>query len=505
MSQKINGAILSYVSILVNVVVALLFTPFLVSSLGQAGYGLLSIVLAFMAYLNMLDFGLNDSLLRYFVGHRKDPEATNGFLGRVFGIYVLIAGFILLVGQGVALSFPYIFAATMSGEEIRLLASMIQAMSVGAAVLIGLNPVSALIYAHERFVFMRSVEMLITLGNTAAMVLVLMQGHGPLAVAIITASGKVVQALLSLGYAVVVLKLRPRISRPDWLELKGVAAYGAPIFASVIVGQAFWKLDNILIGAILGAAPVAVYAIGVTFNKYFMSFGTAISRIVAPDVIRRIDAGADAETLTDLMIRISRIQALALLLILGGLIVFGQRFLTLWIGPEYAISYFVMLAVLCPFALELTGNARNLILQVKGLYWHKSTITAVMAALNIPLTIGLLNLWGVVGGAISTGLAVLAGYVMIAVLLRYRVGLSMWRYWRETARGILPVFVAMVIAGLLLERLLPAGWIGLLLGAAVFTGVYAVAMGLLAMNGYERDLVGRVLMQVGIRGRGRHA
>lgn len=501
MSQRINGAILSYVGILVNVVVALLFTPFLVSSLGQAGYGLLSIVVAFMAYLNMLDFGLNDSLLRYFVGHRKDREATSGFFGRMFGVYILIAGLILLAGHGIAAAFPLIFAATMSPEEIALLASMIKVMSVGAAVLIGLNPVSALIYAHERFVFMRSVEMLITLGSTGAMVVVLMQGYGPFEVAVVTALGKVVQALLSLSYAVVVLKLRPRISRPDWPELRGVAIYAAPIFVSVVVGQAFWKLDNILIGAILGAAPVAVYAIGVTFNKYFMSFATAISRIVAPDVIRRMDAGADAATLTDLMIRISRIQALALLLILGGLIVFGQRFLTLWLGPAYSISYYVMLAVLCPFALEMTGNARNLILQVKGLYWHKSTITAVMAALNIPLTILLLHLWGVVGGAISTGLAVLAGYVMIALVLRFRVGLSMWRYWRETARGILPIFVALIVAGLVLEPLLPGGWMGLLLGAAVFTGAYAIAMGLFAVNGYERDLIRRVLVQARVRGR----
>ena len=499
MSQKINGAILSYVGILVNIVVALLFTPFLITSLGQAGYGLLSIVLAFLAYLYMLDFGLNDSLLRYFVGHRRDREAMNGFFGRMFGVYVLIGGLILLFGQVFAAIFPFIFASTMPPQEVALLGSMIQAMSIGAAVLITLNPVSALIYAHERFVFMRSIELLVSVGTTGVTVVFLMQGYGPLAVAVIMAAGRVAQALLSAVYAVAVLKLRLRVSRPDWSELKGVVIYAAPIFVSLIANQMFGKLDNILIGALLGAAPVAIYAVGVTFNKYFMTFATAISRLMTPDIIRKIDAGADAATLTDLMIRISRVQALALLLILGGLIVFGQRFLTLWLGPEFAISYFVMLAVLCPFALQLTGNARNIILQVKGLYWRKSAITAVLAALNVPLTIWLLHLWGVFGAAFSTGVAVLAGYVMITVLLWHRVGLSMWRYSRETARGIVPVFVALIVAGLLLERLLPAGWIWLLLGAAVFTGVYMIAMGLFAVNGYERDLIRRVLFQARFR------
>ncbi|MGZ9098236.1 MAG: oligosaccharide flippase family protein [Brevundimonas sp.] len=498
MSQKINGALISYVGIAGNIAVALLFTPFLVSSFGPAGYGLLSIVIAFMAYLNMLDFGLNDSLLRFFVGHRSDKQATSRFLGRMLGLYILIGALILLGGQGLAAVFSVIFAATMSAEEIALLQSMIQVMSVGAAVLIALNPVSALNYAHERFVFMRSLEMLVSWGTTGVIVLFLLQGYGLMAVAMITAGGKVAQALMSATYAAAVLKIRLRIHRPDWAELRRVFVYAAPIFVSILAGQAFWKLDNILVGAILGAAPVAVYAIGVTFNKYFMTFSTAISRIVTPDVIRQIDAGADADTLTDLMIRISRIQAMAILLILGGLIVFGQRFLTLWLGPEFAVSYFVMIAVLCPFALELTGNARNIILQVKGLYWRKSAITAVTAALNIPLTLWLLHIWGVVGAAISTGAAVFIGYLLIAMLLKHRVGLSMWRYWRETARRIVPVFGVLVAGGLLLEPLLPSGWIGLLIGAFAFGGAYLAGMILLAANSYERGIMKRVVSRVGL-------
>ena len=498
MSQKVNAAIISYAGIMGNIVVALLFTPFLVSSFGPAGYGLLSIVIAFMAYLNLMDFGLNDSLLRYFVTHRKDKEATVGFLGRMLGLYGLIGVLILLAAQGLSAAFSSIFAATMTPEEITLLRSMIEVMSIGAAIFISLNPVSAMIYAHERFVFMRTVEMLVAWGTTAVIVVFILQGYGLMAVAIITTAGRVVQALLSVVYAVAVLKMRIRIFRPDGPELRRVAVYAAPIFVSILARQAFAKLDTILVGAILGAAPVAVYAIGVTFNKYFMTFATAISRIVTPDVIRRIDAGADPDTLTDLMIRISRIQALALLLVLGGLIVFGERFLLLWLGPEFAVSYVVMLVVLCPFALELTGNARNIILQVKGLYWYKSAITAVMAALNIPLTIWLLSIWGVVGAAFSTGVAVLLGYLLIGLLLKVRVGLSMWRYWRETARRIVPVFAVLVAAGLLLEPQLPAGWTGLVVGAVLFTAAYAGGMILYAANSYERGIMRQVISRVGL-------
>ena len=84
----------------------------------------------------------------------------------------------------------------------------------------------------------------------------------------------------------------------------------------MLVEQIFWKLDSILIGARLGAAMVAVYAIGVMFNKYFMAFATAISRVMMPDLVRRIDAGSDAAALTARLVEISRWQALVLMLVL---------------------------------------------------------------------------------------------------------------------------------------------------------------------------------------------
>lgn len=499
MSQKISGGLLSYASIFGNVFIALLVTPLMVSSLGQGGYGLLSIAIAFMAYLNMLDFGMNDSLMRYFVAHRGDREATRRFLGRMICVYSVVGILILLMGQGLAALFPVIFAATMSEAEISLLQAMIQVMSVGAAVLIGLNPVNALIYAHERFVYMRSVEMLVSWGGTLVIVAALLLGQGPLTVAIITAGGKVVQALLGVSYLLIFLKIPIRPLLPDLAELRVVLKYAAPIFVSLVAGQAVTKLDNILVGAILGAAPVAIYAIGLTFNKYLQAFSTAVSRLFTPEIIRKMDKGADPVQLTDMMIRISRIQAMSLFLVLGGLIVFGQRFLTLWLGPEFAPAYFIMITILSAFVLNLTGNSRNVVLQVRGLYWYKSLIFLIMALVNIPLTIVLLKTWGLIGAAASTAFAIILGYFLLSAVLRYRVGLSMVRYWRESARRILPIFAVLLVAGLVFERWLPEGWLGLMAGAALFTVAYVLAMVGLASNDYERALFRKILTQLGVR------
>lgn len=503
MNQRHNGALLSYLLILVRIGTTFLFTPFLVSSLGTAGYGLFSLVGAMAAYLYILDFGMNDAVLRFLVAHENDHRARDAFLGRMLGLYALIGLLVGAVTFGFSVLASPIFGAKIAPDQLEMLRTMLVLTGLGAAVIVLLNPIGALLSAKEAFVFLRGLEIAVTILSTLAMVAVLKAGYGPVEVVMVTVGFTVLQALLRLLYAVVRVGLRIRIGLPDPRELRRVGGYAGPIFVSMIAEVIFWKFDSILIGALLGASAIAAYAIGVTFNKYFMSFATAISRIMTPEIVRLVDRGADPRTLTDLMIRISRVQALVILLILGGLIVFGRRFLALWLGPEFSVSYWVMLSVLIPYALELTGNARNIVLQVRELYWIKSAITLGMAAINIPLTIVLLKVWGVTGAAVSTGLAVLAGYLAIAVLLSRRVGIGMVRYFLETGRGIVPVFVVLIATGLVAERFLPAGWIGLFAGSTLFAAVYTTAMLTLAATPAEKALFSRVIFSVLRKAKGR--
>ncbi|MBL4680830.1 MAG: oligosaccharide flippase family protein [Pseudomonadales bacterium] len=493
---------MSYALIGVKLVVTLFMTPILVSSLGQEGYGLFVIVGAAAAYLYILDFGINDSVLRFFVAHEDDHEARDGFLARMLALYTGLGGMVILVTLGmVGLAQP-IFGRSLALDQIVVLETMILITGVGAAVLVAFNPLSALLSATERFVFLRSLEIGASVISALVTVVLLKIGYGMVMVVSVMTASMIVQVVVRLAYTLTRMRVRVRFQLPSIPELHVVTGYAAPIFLSMIAEAIFWKLDNILIGALIGTAPVAIYAIGVTFNKYLMSFSTAISRIMTPEIIRQVDAGADAVMLTGLMVRISRVQALALSLILGGLIVFGQRFLTLWLGPDFALSYYVMLAVLCPYTLELMGNARNIILQVKGLYWHKSMITFAMAAINIPLTIVLLNTFGVIGAAASTGIMVLVNYFLIAILLKRRVGLEMGLYWRETSRGILPIIAALVFAGLLGERFLPGGWLAFIGGVLVFTIVYILAMTKFAASAYERALLRQLLARLSLFSKG---
>ncbi len=496
MSRRLNAAVLSYAQVAIRIGTTLVFTPILVRALGQEGYGLFSIVGALAAYLYMIDFGLNDSVLRFFVRHEARPEGRRRFLAEMLGLYAMLGGLVALSVWGVHALAPALFGGSLTGPQVSLLQDMVLAVGAGAVALVAFNPLGALISASERFVFLRVLEILAALGSTLLVIVLLGFGYGALMVVMVMSGALIVQVVARMIYVAVVLRVPIGWALPDRAGLKSVAVYAAPIFVSMMVEQIYWKLDALIIGALLGAAPVAVYTIGTTFNKYLMSFGTAISRIMTPEIIRQADAGADAATLNALLIRVSRLQVLFIFLVVTGLCLFGARFIGLWLGPGYGQSYVVMLLVLIPYTLELVGNARNIVLQVKGLYWHRSLIVLTIALLNIPLTVVLLQRFGVMGAAASTGIGLLAGYACVAGLLQFKVGLDMGRYFAGLARGLAPVALACLATGAALDRWVFGGWAGLVVCAVVYSAIYAVLMFAFGMNPYERDLVRRVAVRL---------
>ncbi len=498
--QRRVGGLLAYVQIFLNIGIALAYTPFMVRTLGQAEYGLFAIAGAMASYLVILDMGLADSVVRRLVGlHGKDDrQGERDFLGSMLSLYGVLGLLVLGVAAVAILCVPVLFGGTMAPDALRTLQLMLVPLGISTAVVVAGNPLNATLVAHERFVFLRSLEMgtvvMVTLANVAALLL----GGGVLSVVVIASTGAMLATLCKwlMVRGGLRLPLAPR--RVDRTQLTDMSSYAAPIFVSMLVEQIFWKLDNILIGARLGAAAVAVYAIGVMFNKYFMSFATAISRVMMPDLVRRIDAGSDAATLTKRLVEISRWQAMVLMLVLSGLALFGQHFIRIWMGPGYELSYWVLVCTLGPYSLELIGNVRNVVLQVKGLYWWRAGIFLAAAVINIPATLLAIRHWGILGAAVCTGTGIFAAYMGVAWVLSRKAGIPVLGYLRGVWKGIAPALLLAVGIGAVVRTMLPdAGWLALVGKVCMYSVGYLALMWSIGMRPDERSTVRAALRRQG--------
>ena len=491
MSQRKYGAVLSYVSIFINISLGLVFTPFLVRMLGKSEYGVFNIVGAFAAYLTIMDLGLNDSVVRYVAKYRalKDRKSEENFLAIIFLIYMVIS--LLVVGAGLLIYFnlPSIFSRSLTLHELASARTMFAVLIVNVTATILFNSISATIVAYERFILLRMLEIASNLISTLALCAVLLMGYKAVAVVVVTTVMSLSILSFKVLYAFLKLKIRLKIHHFEGPIVTDIFKYSMAIFIVVIVEQIYWKLDNIILGIMLTPSVVAVYAIGMSFHKYFMSFSTAISKVMLPKVVQRVELGGDGKELTDMLILVSRIQAIVLMLILSGLILYGREFISLWIGPGYEMAYYVMLVTLIPYSLELIGNIRNIIMQAKGIYWYRSITVLVLSLINIPVTILLIKVYGMVGASIATGAGILLGYFVVNKIIGSKAGIDVGRFTRELASGILPAVLVSCATGVAINLVSGTSWSVFIGKAALHTLVYTLCIWFIGMNPYEKNLI----------------
>ena len=70
------GAVLSYVYIIATTLIQLIYTPFLIRSLGQSEYGLYSLINSVIGYLTILDLGFGNAIIVYTAKYRAQKNMT---------------------------------------------------------------------------------------------------------------------------------------------------------------------------------------------------------------------------------------------------------------------------------------------------------------------------------------------------------------------------------------------------------------------------------------------
>lgn len=159
--MKINqlkvGVFLSYVIIILNCAVNIIFSPFMVRQLGQAQYGLYQLIGAFVGYLTVLDFGLGNAVIKYVAKYRhlKDEKQQSNFLAIIFILYVLISLFIAILGIVLYFNLQNIFGASLTGEEIEEAKVMFIILIINMMIAIPGGIFASIINGYEKYIIPR--------------------------------------------------------------------------------------------------------------------------------------------------------------------------------------------------------------------------------------------------------------------------------------------------------------------------------------------------------------
>ncbi len=187
MNQLKAGAILSYLTLILNSVIALVYTPFMTFKLGQAEYGLYSLVASIISTLTVLDLGFGNAVIRYTAKYKAENKKDE--LNKMFGMFFVIFGVIALVTLGIGAVLYYnldtIFAQNMTESELGKLRIMFLLLIFNLAFTFIMSVYRSIIVAYERFVFQKLINLLRIILNPIVMVVLLSYGYKAISMVVV--------------------------------------------------------------------------------------------------------------------------------------------------------------------------------------------------------------------------------------------------------------------------------------------------------------------------------
>lgn len=493
------GIALSYINLIIGNIVPIFYTHIMLRLLGQAEYGLFSLSSSIISYLTLINFGLGTALTRYIIKYRTagDKEGVRRMMGLFFTLYSCLAVLVLILGTILSFSFDIFYENSLSSTELSKMRILLIIMTLSTALSFVFTTFSSVIYSHERFIFSKSLDIVCTILTPCINLVVLYFGHGSIGMAITTVATSTIIYLVQMFYCIKKLKMVPIFKNLPFNMIKELVVFSFFIFLNQIINLLYTSTDKAIIGAALGTTLVAVYNIGVTFNDILISISSTLSSMLTPRINTIVFAGATEKELTNYVVKVGRIQFFIISLIVSGFITFGQPFISLWAGEGYELSYYIALIIMIPSSVPLFQNPALSICVAMNRHQFRSIVYLITAVLNVVGTIFFVDKFGIIGASFTTCAAnVIGPIILMNWFYHKKLGINMLRFWKNIFPiSILPL--GMIILGKLATTFIDFYNLPILLiGIAVYAGLYFLLLWFFAFNKYEKDLGLSILRKV---------
>ncbi|MGI2293459.1 oligosaccharide flippase family protein [Paenibacillus sp. GXUN7292] len=491
-NQLKAGAILSYLALFISSAISIVYTPIMLKLLGQSEYGIYSLATSAASYVGILNFGLGNAVIRYTAKYKalNDEQQCSRLYGMFFIMYGLLGSIALISGTILTLNAEQIFSRSLSIEELTTLKYLMAIMVINIAIGIGFGIFSVIILALEKFVIQKVIVIISSIISPLIVLPLLIMGYGSIAMAVVTTAVSMLSIIFNMFYCFKVLKIKIVFGRIPKGLLREIIVFSSFIFLNLIIERIYWSTDQIILGIYSGSIAVSIYSIGTAFSGYFIGFSSAISNVFLTKVTGMVTREVPDKELSDLFIKVGRVQFIILSFAMSGFIVFGQPFIHLWVGSDYNTSYLIALIILVPSLISLIQSMGGVILQAKNLQKFKTILYFCIAVANVILSIIFVQYWGAVGCAIATAIAFIIGNVIIMnIYYQQKLKIEIKKFWINIMKMSLPLSGSILFAVFTKKYLLVSSWGQLLFECLLFSIVYFLVAWFLSMNEYEKQLI----------------
>ncbi len=445
----------------VPMLVALVTTPLLLHALGEAAYGLQSLVAVIIGYLTFMDLGLDFPITKLLAEDRarQDAGAESHLLSTTLQLY----GVMGLVGMsGITLLAPW-FARSVFQVPVDLQPEAVTVFRLAGLGFLGSMGMSwgrSVAAGMQRFDLGYSVSVVLSISGTLIGLGAVFAGFGVVGYVLTRTvctllSGPIYYLLtrhVLPGY-----RFRPGLHRETLRRVSGYVGYGA---FNRTVSSLVSRLDQTIIGISVGVAAAGVYAVPFMVVHSLVYMVALMLGFIFP-MASELQSLGQMDRLRDIYIRASRFIASLAGLTFIPLIVLGDRIMTIW-TPSIASQATGVLRLLAlagyigTLLATLTNNLMVGLGRMRQFTIYATTRAVVLAA----LCLWLIPAMGLEGAGWALLLTCTVDVVYFILALRRHLLVSPMALVRVAY--LKPVLLAGGLGGLaFLLRPLANSWLGL--------------------------------------------
>ena len=487
MSQIRNGTLLSYAGLGVNILIGLLYTPWMIHSIGRDNFGLYTLAISIIS-LFVFDFGLSSAVSRFLSKYLAEgnQQKANNCLGLVARLYIGIDVVLFLIFVGVYFFIPDIYTK-LTAEEITKFKVIYVIASIFSVISFPFIPCNGILVSNEKFVQLKLCDLVYKLIIVAAMSVCLLLGYGLYALVAVNAFAGISTILLKLGCIKKYTQTRPNFNYRNPQERREIFLFSGWTSLTAISQRMIFNIAPTILGMMSGSSSIAILGVAITIEGYVYTFANALNGMFLPRVSAILVQNKG--DLLPLMIKIGRIQIFIIGLIILGFIGLGQQFVYLWVGAEFTNTYWCAVLLILPSFFQLPQEIAATGIIAANKVRQQAWVYIFMGILNIILAFPLAAYWGELGVAFSICIAYFVRTIGMNVLYVKELGIDIKSFFQHSFLKIAPILIIMAVPVFVIcNQVNISGWVGFIIKGLFFVLAYALTSWFLIFNQEEKNL-----------------
>lgn len=444
------GVVFSYVALVVSMLGSFFVTPVLLNYIGDDNYGLLSFCTSITSWLSLISAALGSSFV-FFANKCVKERGNDSRANTLFFKLLTIVGCAMVIITLSSVAVMKLTGAKIGNynpeqNDILLLLFLISGLNVSVTVFL------SIFFQYNNykksFAFTRGTQIVLSIAAHIANMILAINTRSIIYIAIVSMCSALLNGISNLVYAVKAKKMLFENAKikDNKSEISSIIKYSSIILISVIIDNMDVNLDKTILGLLVDAESVAMYQLSITFSHHLLVLSWTFIEVMRPTIfaLYRNDRISEAN---ELFIKISKMQMIVVLLIVGGYFACGYHFVSLWIGAKRIEVYYYSAVAFLFSIIPLTKSASNEAHRARNTHKIPTLFSVIAFVVNFIVSLTLLfvferqyAVWACIIGTIIP--KIIFGSIILPIYDKKKIGLPIGEYYRNVLKFIVFMVVA---------------------------------------------------------------